>query len=894
MLLPPSHHWHTLTHDKVLTLIESNLFGLTTSEAEFRLEKYGRNDVSISKRESNWSIFISQFKNPLIYILVFASIIAAILGDILNGGIILGAVILNTLIGFFQELKVSNILNELNKVVNYHTRVIRDDTPRVIDAKQVVVGDLLMLRQGDKVPADARLIKLSHLKTNEVALSGESSSVIKDHIKVHDIETSVADRNNMVFMGTSIEEGIGQAVVVATGLQTEFGKIAELVQEHREGTPLQRKLGKMASRLGFLFLSLSSLLFVIGILRGQTVLTMFLTAVAVAVAAVPESLPIALSSTLAVGAQRIFKKGGLIRKIIGAEALGSTTVITADKTATMTEGKMKLTTIVIATGEQFEENQFFDIVEKDQATSEYMTLQLLALTHNAIVQEQVDSDEIIIQGSAIDRALISAIRAIDIDENGIAQSATRIAELPFNSRKKYASFLYKFREENKIIKDGKDKGIITVLGAPEILLTKSTRFYSNEKIQHLQKTKIKELHNKIDELASNGFKVLALVYRKVPSALDELNDDMIENLTFISLVAFSDPIREDVRDSINVAKKAGVRVVMITGDHRYTAKHVAENVGILGQDQDERIIEGKDLPLMLSEVINKYDVFARVSPEDKLNLVQAFKDKGESVAMIGDGINDAPALIRADLGVAVASGTDVAKEVADLILVNDSFSIVVEAIRQGRIILNNIKKTLLFLIGSAFSEVILISGSILLGLPLALLPAQILWVNIIVDGLPAISFAFEGEEGSVMNRKVESMKAFFTKEMKRVVLVYTLITNFALLGLYVYLYNDTADLVYTRTMIFVGLGITSLFFALSLKSLYKPIWKTKLTSNPVMLWGIVFGIFLYIMAIYTSPLQSILETVPLSILDWIILFILTILNLAVIEWAKARYLRPVT
>ncbi|MFH1769377.1 MAG: HAD-IC family P-type ATPase [Parcubacteria group bacterium] len=891
----PSHNWYAISREKVLKLVNSETAGLTRSEADFRLEKYGSNEVALDDKHHIFKIFLRQFQSPLIYILIVAGIISAVLGDSLNAGIIFGAVILNALIGFVQELKVSNILDRLSQMVSYHTTVRRDGKEHIIDAKDVAVGDILILRQGDKISADARLIKTVNFKTNEIAFSGESSPVEKDYSVVLDVETGVADRNNMAFTGTSVEDGIGEAVVVAIGGQTEFGKIAELVRDRSESTPLQRKLGRLARGMGIVFVLISLALFIVGVLRGIDALTMFLTAVAVAVAAVPESLPVALSSTLAVGSKRILKKGGLIRRMIGAEALGSTTVIAADKTATLTEGKMKLTSIITSGGKELECEQFLSIVEQGQSTPELLTIQLLSLVHNATVETSIeDASEWQPKGKPIDRAVLSAVRSVGITDNTFDGLVKRIGEVPFDSRKKYSAVLNHFASDSPVGEQKRVKAKITAFGAPEMLLARSAKTYNEEgEIVKLTEERFDELYIKINELASKGFKVLALAHRNVAAQTHELKEEMVRDLTFLSLIAFSDPIRSDVKDAIHVAQAAGVRVVMVTGDHALTAKYVAKNVGILGID-DKRIIEGRKLPSNLLGVVDKYDVFARVSPEDKLSIVEALKNNGESVAMIGDGINDTPALIRADLGVAVGSGTDVAREAADLVLLGDSFSIIVEAIRQGRIILDNIKKVLIFLLSDAFTEIILIAGSILLGMPLALLPAQILWVNIIEDGMPTIALAFEGEENHVMKRKPDRTKKIFTRNMKFTVATFTIVTDFVLLGFFWFLLRESdslENLDYARTMIFTILGIQSLFYVFSIKHLKEPIWKTDLLSNRVLLGGVGLGLLLYAVAIYIPFFQSILQTVSLSLNDWIIVSILGILSIAVIEFAKWKFIK---
>src|SRR3989344_3712748 len=701
----PSKPWHALGIEEVFRNLNSNEEGLNREEAGSRLKKFGQNKIVEKNGEKIILILWDQFRNHLIYILIIASGVSFLLKDLVDSAIIAAAVVINVAVGFFQELKVSNILKELKKAISYRANVIRDGQSKQIDSKDVTLGDVLVLRQGDKIPADARIIRLTNFRTNEAALTGESTPVEKA-VKILDENTAVADRQNLVFMGTFVEEGFAEAMVVNIGSSTEFGKIAFLIKEGRgeDVTPLQQKLALLAKQLGVFFLLISAGLFTVGVLSG----------------------------TLAIGAQRILGKGGLVRKIVAAEALGSTTVIAADKTSTLTEGKMNITQLFTSEGKDVLRENFPEVIRRDEMAMEYLALKLSALLSDAFIENPQDEEkDWKVYGRPIDKAILLTLTRSGLERRAIEKEMPRLDELPFNAVYKYSAALNKF---------GEDKNVISVLGAPEVLLGLSN-YEEKEKV-----------HSKITELARQGLRILAIGFKFVDPSQRSLNRADLKGLNFLSLIVFSDPIREEVKEAMTRSRSAGLRTIVVTGDHLLTAEYVAKELGIL--TKEGRAIEGKDLPANLSEAVVNYDVFARVTPEDKVRIVDALKEKGELVAVIGDGINDAPALLRSDIGVAVGSGTDVAKEASDLVLLNDSFAIIVEAIKQGRIILDNIRKVVVFVISGAFSEVILISGSIIMGLPLALLPAQILWVNLIEDGLPSVALAFEKGE-NVMARRPE-------------------------------------------------------------------------------------------------------------------------------------------
>ncbi len=864
--------WYALSLEEIFSVLHSSHEGLSSSSAEQRIREYGLNVLPEKNGEGVLHIFFRQFANIFVAILSFAAIASFALGDQVDAFLIFGIIMLNVIIGFIQEFKVFRILQQLKKHVDKRAVVRRDGAVHEIDAEFIVPGDVLLIRQGERVVADARVLRAVHCEVNESLLTGESFPVQKKAVVLGG-DTVLADRVNMVFMGTLIESGMVEAIVVETGAKTEFGKIGELVKRGERGdvTPMQKKFSSLARILGVAFVGASALLFVFGLFLGHDIADMFLTSIAVAVGAVPEGLPIALSIALAIGAERILKKGGLVRRMVAAEALGETTVIAADKTATLTEGVLRLVGIVFSPKQIIEMEELLKVIERKGVTDELLTLRYLGLLSEAFIENpSAPRDEWQMRGKPLDKAILYALHEVGIDKADLDMSMPRVDVLPFRSQYKYSAALHRIDDR---------RNVVIVFGAPDVLLQDVV----------IDKRVRDELYNSVAYFAGEGFRVLMLAYKDVSSSLEYLERDMIGDLTFLSLILFSDPIRKEAFDAVRTSERAGVRVVMVTGDHRNTAAYIGRELGILKDEQ--RIIEGRDLPKDLQSIVNEYDIFARVSPEDKVNIVTALQKNGETVAMLGDGINDAPSLIRGDLGVALGSGTEVAKEAADLVLLNDSFAIIVEAIRQGRIILDNVKKSITFLLSDAFSEIMLIAGSVFLGLPLPLLPVQILWVNLIEGGFPAVALAFEKEDGDVMARKPRRGAVIFTQEMKLFITTFAIVTNTVLFSIFYFYLKNTGDISYARTMVFVGLGITSLFYIFSLKSLRKPIWSINIFSNAFLNISVVIGIGLYMIALYVPWASSLLRTVPLSSHDWVLLVLFGVLNIFFIEVGKFRFLK---
>ncbi|MFH1509974.1 MAG: HAD-IC family P-type ATPase [Candidatus Nealsonbacteria bacterium] len=851
--------WHNLSVKEISKLLGVNLEkGLSDKEVYSIREKIGENKLPEEKPLSKWKLVLEQFQNPLIFILLLAGIITIILKEIADSIVIFGAVFLNTFVGYFQENKASKALSELRKIVKYEARVLRDGIIKIIDSAEIVPGDIILLNPGEKVPADARIIESHNLKTNEMSLTGEWLPAQKKE-EVVNKETTLADRDNMVYMGTIVEDGKGKAIVVETGLTTEIGRVAVMVKETKEEkTPLQKRLTNFSRLIGIIVSIIAVLIFIEGILTGNSFIDMFTTAIAVAVAAIPEGLPVALTVILALGMQRILKRKGLVKRLLAAETLGSTSVIASDKTCTLTEGKMKVSEVFAIDGKKSTQKQ---------------VVKVIALCNEAFVENPKEAKENwVLAGRPTDKALLAEAIEWGISSNEIEKKEERINEITFDSVRKYAASLHKISEK---------KLNLYVMGAPEKLISFSK----------LDKKEIEKINKKLEELTGKGYRVVAAAEKTISRELEE-NEKMeneIKDLKFVGLVAMKDPLRKDARETVNQVIKAGIRLIIVTGDHKLTVKNVAEDLGM--KINEENIIEGKDLDLLtdkeLDERIKDIKVYARVEPKHKIRIVGAWQRRGDVVAMTGDGINDAPALKKADIGISIGSGTEVAKETSDLVLLNDSFSIIVAAIEEGRSVMDNIRKVMTYLLSDSFSEVVLIAGALLAGFPLPILPVQILWVNLVEDGLPDIALALEPKEKDLMDRKPEGNKApLLTGEMKSIIFIIGLFTDLILLGLFFWLHYHDHNIDHIRTMIFATLGIDSMFYVFSCKSLRRNIWHINIFSNKFLVGAVVIGLMMLVLAIYLPPLQNLLSTTPLVFADWLIVLGLGLLNILLIEATK--------
>ena len=844
--------WHNLSIEEIAKLQRTNLKeGLSEEEVQSRQKEFGKNKLPEEKPLSRLRIFLEQFRSPLIYILVIAGIITLILKDYTDAIVIFGAVFLNTIVGFIQENKASQTLRALKRVVKHETEVQRAGNFKIIDSIDLVPGDIIVLNPGDKVPADGRIIECHDLKINEMALTGEWLAA-KKKSEILPRETPLADRDNMVYMGCVVEDGKGKAIVTETGVQTEIGKVATMVKETKEEkTPYQKKLANFSKIVGIIIAFICFWIFILGMASGKEFVEMFTTAVAVAVAAIPEGLPVAMTVILALGMQRILTKKGLVRKLASTETLGSTSVIATDKTCTLTEGKMKVAEVI---GDKF------------------LALKTAVLTSEAFIENPDEPKEKwIVRGRPTEKALLEAGIEMGIDQKREFEKR-KIAEISFNPINKFAAALY----------DEEGQKNFYVCGAPEKILELCTLREKEKAI----------LEKQLDELAEKGLRVVATAYRKyeVGGMKYKKLEEFCKDLIFAGFITLKDPIRPEAKEAMIVCRQAGMRPIIVTGDHKLTAKAVATELGF--KIGEENILEGKELDKLSDEEFEKIllqiQIYARVEPRHKMRIISAWQERGEVVAMTGDGINDAPALKKADIGLALGSGTEVAKETSDLILLNDSFSIIVAAVEEGRAILDNIRKVITYLFCSAFTEVLLVGTSIFAGWPLPILAAQILWINLIEDGPLSLALAFEPKEKDLMKQKpVGHEIPLLTREMKALIFVIGIITDLLLIGLFFWLFKFSEyEIPHIRSVIFAGLAIDSIFYIFACKSLRKNIWQINLFSNRFLIFAWLFAILVLLAGLYLPVLQTLLRTEPLNFFDWQLILGLGFLNLILIEATK--------
>ena len=878
--------WHNLFLREVIEILKTDKEkGLSNEEVIERQKRFGLNRLPEEKHLSKIEIFFEQFRSPLIYILIIAGIGTAIFKLYTDSIVILAAIVLNTVFGYFQENKASQALRALKKVVRVEARVIREGRERKVDAETLVSGDIIVLSAGDRIPADGRLIENYGLRINESPLTGEWLPAQKT-TDVLPKKTSVADRDNMVYMGCIVEDGKGKAVITEIAKDTEIGKVAFLLKETKEEkTPLQKRIARLSKKIGLIIAVVSIYIFLIGLIKQQSPLEMFEVAVAVAVAAIPEGLPIAVTVILALGMTRILKRKGLVKKLIAAETLGSTSIIATDKTLTLTEGKMEATEIVSFDSKIFIQNiENGEAFKKQSNREQFLALQTAVLCSEAFVENPQDLHPLWqVQGNPTDKAFVLAGAWLGLEKPRLEKEFLEIDEIPFNSKNKFIATL---RQKNK------KENILYVSGAPEKIISLCSHLLVNNRSRILNEKLKDELNERLEALTKKGLRVVATAHKKVKSEKLKVKslEEEIKDLCFLGFLTLKDPVRKEVKKAIKTCIQAGMKPIIVTGDHKLTAKAVAQEIGF--KIKEKNIIEGKELDEFSDEELERkikdIQVYARVEPEHKLRIIQAWQKKGEVVAMTGDGINDAPALKKADIGVALGSGTDVAKEVSDLILLTDNFNIIVAAVEEGRAIIDNIRKVITYLLSDSFTETILIGVSIILCLPLPVIAVQILWVNLIEDSLPSIALTFEPKEKDLMKRKPQAKDSpLLTKEMKVLIFIIGLITDILLLGLFLWLwkYSDY-EIQHIQSIIFAALAIDSILYVFSCKSLRKNIWNINLFSNKFLIFSWIVGLIALLAALYLPVLQTLLKTVPLNIYDWKLVLGVGLSNLILIEVTK--------
>lgn len=852
---------------KELDVDEKN--GLSSNEALRRLEKYGKNKLVTKKKKTLFKQFLSQLKYVMIYILIIAAIISAFLGEISDALIILLVIVINAVIGVVQESKAEKALDALKELSTPKALVKRDGSLKEILSEDIVPGDIVIIDAGRYIPGDLRLIDTANLKIEESAFTGESVPSEKDASFLPDKEIPIGDQNNMAFMSTLATYGRGVGVVVGTGMNTEIGKIAKMIeQEENDETPLQKKLSELGKILGFLAVGICILIFIISFFQGRDLLEMFLTSISLAVAAIPEGLPAIVAIVLALGVQRMVKKNAIIRKLPAVETLGSVSIICSDKTGTLTQNKMTVTTVY--TNDSYIKESEFNLNENESK----LLVDCMVLCNDATYSEKNQT------GDPTEIALLESSFKLNILKEKLEKDFKRIDEIPFDSDRKLMTTV------NLV----DDKARVFTKGALDSILSICNKISINGKLLDFTKEyKAKVLENS-NIMSDKALRVLAFAYKDI-SKENIVLDSLEKDLVFIGMVGMIDPPRLEVKDSIKLCKSAGITPVMITGDHKNTAFAIANELGIA--ENISQAITGHEIDKFKEEEFNEkiinYRVFARVSPEHKVKIVKAFKSHGNIVSMTGDGVNDAPSLKAADIGVAMGiTGTDVSKGASDMILTDDNFSTIVSAVEEGRKIYLNIKKSIVFLLSCNLGEILTLFTAILLNWNSPLQPIHILWVNLITDSFPALALGVDKTKEDVMNNPPRNPKeSIFVKSDK-----VQLIINGILIGgitLFAFklgerLYADS--LIHAQTMAFVVLSVSQLFLSLSLRSNTKLAFSLGLFSNKYLVYSILLGIFLQVIIISISFIANIFKVTPLLLYDWIVVILVSLIPFAINEILK--------
>jgi P-type Ca2+ transporter type 2C len=910
----PTHQlvtdWYRLPVDDTARRLETSLAaGLTDAEAQRRLSQYGANQVQEDGGPSRWQILVGQLTGVMTVVLFAAAVISVVLGDVLDAIVILAIVVLNAALGYSQEYRAEKSMAALKRLSAPTVRVRRDSTVREMLASDFVPGDVVLLETGNVVPADGRLAVGINLRVQEAALTGESEPVEKDATVVFTAERALADRRNMVHSGTLVSYGHGEIIVTSTGMQTQLGTIAGLIQSvKQELTPLQLRLDKLAKVLAAAALLLVVVVFVLGVLRGADWREMLLTSLSLAVAAIPEALTAVVTIALSLGAQRMLKRRALIRQLPAVETLGSVNVICSDKTGTLTQNRMTVTVLDIAQA-RIDFHHADGVNRADRSVQPTIDLLLVAgaLCNNAILQTQEGTPATYrAVGDPTEGALILAAAESGLRKNDLDQAFPRIAELPFDSERKRMTTVHRVPRSDAEMPAGLAEMwarrvpptappayMAATKGAIDGLVAIASAAWvdgHSEPLDDHWRSRIRTAH---DELAASGMRILGVGVRPldhVPSG-SELGH-LEQNLILVGLIGMIDPPRPEVGEAVRLCKAAGIRPVMITGDHPLTARHIAQSLGI---SDDDRFMMGEELEKMpeadLRRAASEVAVFARVSPEHKIRLVQAYQDEGNVVAMTGDGVNDAPALKKADIGVAMGiTGTDVAKEAAKMVLLDDNFATIVAAVREGRIVYDNIRRFIKYLLTCNASEIAVMMFGPLLGLPLPLQALQILWMNLVTDGLPALALGVEPAETDVMARLPQAATAsIFGRGMVPFMIVLGVAMSLISIGIGLLAFRGGDP--EWQTLLFTTLVFSQMGLALGVRSESRALWTIGLRSNPAMLGAVVVTVVLQLLVIYVPFLQTIFGTGPLSGRDLLIALAATVAGLLLVEAWKWGYRR---
>lgn len=904
-------NWFTKQPQEILDEFDTNLEkGLSEQEVRQRQEKYGPNELIDRGTKSPWKIIFEQLKETMVLILIIAAVIMLFLHEYKDAIVILIIVVLNSALGFSQEYRAEQAMAALKKMSTPKVRVKRNGHVSEISSRELVPGDLIYLEAGNSVPADGSLVENANFRVQEAVLTGESEAVEKDLRPIHKENPALGDQHNRIFMGTLVSYGRATAVVTEIGMETELGKIAEMIQSvGSEQTPLQRRLTQLGKSLAIAAFVIVVVVFLLGILRGEDLRTMFMTGISMAVAAVPEGLPAVVTIALAIGAQRMLKRNALIRKLPAVETLGSVTTICSDKTGTLTENRMTVTLVDVAGNRT-------DLIESlrnysptisdadstapiiDQSGALALMLTGGALCNDAVLEETDQGFTSV--GDPTEGALVVAAVRAGLWKEKLEKALPRVAEVPFDSDRKRMSTVHKIEYPDKLpnvlkslIKSpaflANEPFLAVTKGSVDGLLEISNRLWTDNEIVDLDQTWRDRIQKAHDDLAQKGMRILGVAFRQCSGQQAQPECVNIEeNLVFVGMFAMIDPARAEVKDAVATANSAGIRPIMITGDHPLTALHIANELGI---STNEVVVTGAELSKMddvtLKNRVKDTSVFARVSPEHKLRIVNALQELGQIVAMTGDGVNDAPALKRADIGVAMGiTGTDVSKEAADMVLLDDNFATIVSAVREGRRIYENIRKFIKYTLTSNFGEIVVMLMGPFVGLGLPLLPLQILWVNLVTDGLPGLALTQEPSEPDTMKRPPRDPKEqIFGRGLGVDILwIGALMGTVSLLvGLWAYHFDSLSN---WQTMIFTTLTISQMGNALATRSESQTLLEAGVFRNKMMIGAVLLTFVLQLAVIYLPFMQEIFGTKSLSLMELGVSFGASLIVLIVIDAVK--------
>ena len=902
--------WHNFTIDQTLQELDVDPNrGLSQEEVAARRKRFGPNELIERGLKSPWRILFEQFTDAMVIVLIVAAVISVFVKDPRDAIVIGAIVVLNAILGFVQEYRAERAMAALKRMAAPRVKVRREGELEQLDSHEIVPGDTILLEAGDAVPADARLIDSANLRVQEASLTGESVPVDKQTEALQAESIPIGDRSNMIFMGTAATYGRGTAVVGETGMQTELGRIAELIQSvESEPTPLQRRMAQLGKTLAFAALGIVALVFFLGVLQGEDLGEMFFTAVALAVAAVPEGLPAVVTISLALGAQRMLRRQALIRKLPAVETLGSVTVICSDKTGTLTENRMTVKILDVAEHTLDIDQQLRDgmpvLRAADERSSLTWTAQTALLAGGALCNDaQLKADpesegDFTTIGDPTEGALLVAAARNGLWKDDIAKQLPRVKEIPFSSERKLMTTLHKLdldpsqeafsSQIEQILQKPDAQYIAFTKGAVDRLIGLADSVWVEGQLKPIDEIWRGRIEAANDKMARDGLRVLGVAYRAWPQLPEDIPDEEIEDqLVFVGMIGMIDPPRPEVQEAVSMTKTAGIRPIMITGDHPLTAQRIAKDLGIAETD---RALTGVDLERIddaeLAQELDTVSVFARVSPEHKLKIVRVLQDKGHIVAMTGDGVNDAPALRRSDIGVAMGiTGTDVSKEAADMVILDDNFATIVRAVREGRNIYDNVRKFIKYTLTSNTGEILVMLLAPLLGMPLPLTAIQILWINLVTDGLPGLALSQEPPEETIMERPPHAPdENILARGMGRQIVWIGALMGIVSLGIGygAWMVGDQ----YWPTMVFTTLTLSQMGNALAIRSQRDSLFKIGLLSNKPMLAAVLFTLVLQLIVTYWPPAQSVLGTQALPPLELALSLVISTIVFWSIELSK--------